>query len=269
MNTYACWVVCPKTSALLTHNHHIATLALPKDIFSQLPPHSYVQPSNHKKVEYYINLETLIKIKILVKNGNHYTYQDQHFELTDFRALLNIMTDCEPNHFANAIQAIKWTNDIRFCSQCGKPVLKDNTQYVKICHSCNTHFYPKIQPCVIVAIIKNQQILLAQHHRHKDGMYGLIAGFVEIGESLECAIHREVNEEVGIMVKNIRYIGSQAWPYPSNLMVGFVAEWHEGTIKIADDELTNACFFDFDNLPKIPMQGTIARQLIEWVIKNH
>lgn len=111
------------------------------------------------------------------------------------------------------------------------------------------------------------QILLAKHHRRTD-IYTLIAGFVEVGETPEMAVHREVFEEVGIWVDNVRYVSSQPWPYPNNLMMGFVAEYRLGDITPQADEISDARFFEVDNLPPIAPLGTLARQLIDGVCQH-
>ena len=147
-----------------------------------------------------------------------------------------------------------------------------------VCPVCQLRQYPRVQPCVITAITRpnpvtdEMQILLAHHHRHGQQklppMYGLIAGFVEVGENLEHAVVREVAEEVNISVSDIRYVSSQPWPFPSNLMLGFRASYASGDIIIQEDELAHADFFDLSNLPKIPPKGSIARELIDQIAKE-
>ncbi len=141
-----------------------------------------------------------------------------------------------------------------------------------VCPVCRLRQYPRVQPCVITAITRpnpqtgEMQILLAHHHRYGQPstqlLYGLIAGFVEVGESLEHAVVREVAEEVGIRLTDIRYVSSQPWPFPSNLMLGFRASYASGEIVIQEEELSHADFFDISNLPKIPFKGSIAYDLI-------
>ena len=145
-----------------------------------------------------------------------------------------------------------------------------------VCPACQLHQYPRVQPCIITAITRpnpqtgETQILLAHHHRHgqqkQPPLYGLIAGFVEVGESLEHAVVREVAEEVNITLTDIRYISSQPWPFPTNLMLGFRATYAGGDIIIQEDELAHADFFDLSNLPKIPSKGSIAYELIAQIL---
>lgn len=150
-----------------------------------------------------------------------------------------------------------------FCSQCGGKNQFDPSHPAMVCSACHTVHYPRISPCVIVAVKRAGQILLAHHPRHKNGMYTVIAGFVEAGETLEQCVAREVKEETGIEVDNIRYFDSQPWAFPSNLMVGFIADYAGGDIRPDYEELTDARWFDLDALPLVAPTGTIARRLIE------
>ncbi|MFC7002798.1 NAD(+) diphosphatase [Pseudobowmanella zhangzhouensis] len=131
------------------------------------------------------------------------------------------------------------------------------------CSRCSHRCYPRISPCVIVAIRKDKQILLAQGTRHTNGMYSTLAGFVESGETLEQAVHREVFEEVGIRVTNLRYFSSQPWPFPHSLMVGFLADYAGGEITPEPKEIADAKWFDADKLPLIPPTFSIAGHLIQ------
>lgn len=150
-----------------------------------------------------------------------------------------------------------------FCSSCGgKTALADSAHAMR-CQACDSYHYPRIAPCVIVAVKKENSILLAQHPRHKSGMYTVIAGFVEAGETLEQCVAREVREETGIEVTNIRYFGSQPWAFPSNIMMGFLAEHQSGVIRPDYEELVDARWFKHDQLPQIAPPGTIAHRLIQ------
>lgn len=198
-------------------------------------------------------------------------------EFLRFRHLIGSLDALQTSQLAKAMQLLRWRQDHQFCSRCGTPTELHPIENATVCPSCHYHQYPRVQPCMITAIIKTTadkpQILLAHHLRATDSkMYTVLAGFVEVGESLEQCVHREVMEEVGLSVSNLRYFGSQPWPFPSNLMVGFIAEYQSGDITIDNNELMDAQFFDIDSLdesgPIIPPKGTIAYQLIEWV-KQH
>ncbi len=136
-----------------------------------------------------------------------------------------------------------------------------------VCPSCGYNQYPRVNPCVITIITRGtDEILLAKNARNKTQMYSLIAGFVEVGETLEEAVRRETMEEVGLQIKNIQYLASQPWPFPSNLMMAFRAEYHSGEIQIQEDELSDAQFFKFNQLPEIPFKGSIAYAMIQHVM---
>ena len=129
--------------------------------------------------------------------------------------------------------------------------------------------YPKICPAVIVAVTDHDRILLTKYAGRTYRNYALIAGFNEVGETLEQTVKREVMEETGLRVKNITYFGSQPWPYPSGLMVGFIADYESGEIKLQADELSSGAFYSKDNLPEIPRKLSIARKLIDWWLENN
>ena len=167
-----------------------------------------------------------------------------------------------------ASQLLYWLATQNFCSRCGTPLQFDQQDRCLLCLQCDYRSYPKISPCVIVAVYRGRQILLAQSHRYRNDMYSCLAGYIECGESAEQAIVREVREEVSISVGNIRYIASQAWPFPHQLMLGYVAEYQAGNLLKEDAELRAADWFDVDNLPQIPPPQTIARQLIEQAIAD-
>lgn len=151
----------------------------------------------------------------------------------------------------------------RFCGRCGARMTRVDWELATQCHTCKHRCYPRISPCIIVAIRKGAQILLAQGRHHKNNMFSTLAGFVESGETLEHAVHREVFEEVGVKIKNLSYFSSQPWPFPHSLMCGFLAEYDSGEIKVDGDEIIEAQFFNFDALPNIPPTFSIAGQLIE------
>lgn len=197
-------------------------------------------------------------------------------ENSEFITLRQLIGDCDvttANLLSKAIQLVRFYQDHHFCSRCGTATQLHLSDIASICPACDYHQYPRIQPCIITAIVKHEndgaKLLLAHHHRAKSsGMYGLIAGFVEVGESLEQCVQREAIEEVGLTVKNLRYMASQPWAFPSNLMMGFIAEYDSGNIHIQKDELIHADFFALDNLPKIPPKGSIAFDLIMSVKKE-
>jgi NAD+ diphosphatase len=166
-----------------------------------------------------------------------------------------------------AKQIVQWDRDHQFCGRCARPLVSLDYDRAKRCPSCDLTSYPRISPAIITAITRTvageRQILLVRSPRFPPGMYSVIAGFVEPGESLEQCVEREVWEEVGLQVKQIRYFGSQPWPFPNSLMLGFTAEYAGGDLRLEEEEVVDARWFTLDNLPKVPPPISIARQLID------
>jgi NAD+ diphosphatase len=166
-----------------------------------------------------------------------------------------------------ASQILYWDKHSRFCPTCGVPTVQE-TPIMKKCPKCGLEIYPPIATAIIVLIQRGDEILLVHNRAFKRDYYGLVAGFLEAGESLEQCVRREVMEETGLTIKNLRYFGSQTWPYPSGLMVGFTAEYESGNIKLQEDELTAGAFYNRNNLPHIPQKMSIARKLIDWWLEK-
>lgn len=169
-------------------------------------------------------------------------------------------------HFALAgrgVQIVDWDRDHRFCGRCAEPTEASPAERTRRCPRCGLSCYPRLAPAVIVAVDRGDEILLARSSHFPPGMYSTLAGFSEPGESLEETVLREIEEESGILVTNIRYFGSQPWPFPHSLMVGFRAQWASGDIVLEDPEIEAADWFRPDAMPKIPPRISIARALIE------
>ena len=137
------------------------------------------------------------------------------------------------------------------------------SEFACLCGSCHERYYPQIAPCIIVAIRRQDKILLANHVRSRNGIYTALAGFAEVGETLEQTVAREVMEESNIRIKNLRYVASQPWPFPQSLMMAFLADYDSGELRIDPKELQDAGWYRYDALPVLPPPGTIARRLIE------
>lgn len=159
-------------------------------------------------------------------------------------------------------EIIYWDQNTRFCGVCGAP-MKLHTNISKRCEHCGKEVWPQLATAVIVLIHRGDEVLLVHANNFKRNFFGLVAGFVETGETLEEAVVREVSEEVGITIQNIRYFASQPWPYPSGLMVGFTAEYVSGEIKLQRSELAAGGWYHKDHLPELPEKLSIARQLID------
>ena len=168
-----------------------------------------------------------------------------------------------------AYQIMHWDRTHQYCSRCGTQTENKIDERAKLCPSCGLVNYPRISPAIIVAITRGNEILLAQGSSFQTAFYSVLAGFVEPGETFEECVQREVEEEVGLKVKNIKYFGSQPWPFPDSLMVGFTAEYDSGDLNIDKREILDARWFTADQLPPIPSTGSIARQLIDWYIQDY
>ena len=166
-------------------------------------------------------------------------------------------------------ELLYWDQNTRYCGVCGAPMRMD-TDISKKCTHCGKEIWPQLATAVIVLIHRGPDEVLLVHARNfRTDFYGLVAGFVETGETLEEAVHREVREETGIKITNLRYFGSQPWPYPCGLMVGFHADYVEGEIHLQRSELSGGAWFTKDNLPTIPEKLSIARKLIDdWLEKR-
>lgn len=184
-------------------------------------------------------------------------------QLVPIRQLITSWSKEQFLQASRAVQLLEWRRNHKFCSHCGHPTEVHPIEYAMVCPSCRYHQYPRVNPCIITVITRgDDEILLAKSVHNKTNMYGLIAGFVEVGETLEEAVQREAFEEVGLKLKNIQYMSSQPWPFPSNLMVAFRAEYESGEIKLQEEEIADAQFFKIDQLPEIPFKGSIAHSMI-------
>ncbi len=169
---------------------------------------------------------------------------------------------------ALAIRIALFNSTTRFCSRCGSATRPAANERARYCPACDQVFYPRISPAVIVLVQRDDRVLLARSPRFPPGMFGLVAGFVEPGENLEHALEREVREETGISVKNIRYFGSEPWPFPDSLMVGFTADFAGGELVVDKSEIESAFWFDREHLPRIPEKLSISRSLIDWWVEK-
>ena len=162
-----------------------------------------------------------------------------------------------------------WREHANFCPSCGAPLQDKRGERSRECTKCGRPLFPTVCPAVIIAVSKGDQLLLAHNSRFQDGMFGLIAGFVEAGENLEQAVAREIREEVGIEITNIRYCSSQSWPYPASLMLGFTADYADGDLRPDGVEITAADWFSPGSFPHTPRPGSLASTLITGWLQKH
>ena len=170
---------------------------------------------------------------------------------------------------AKAVLVRDWYISHRFCGRCGVETQLDEKDMMLKCHSCGQVHYPRIAPAIIVAVRNDGKLLMAKHSYHKTHKYALVAGFVEPGESIEEAVHREVLEEIGIKIKNLKYQKSQSWPFPNSLMLAFTAEYDSGTIKVDGDEILKAKWFKKEEIERYDSDISISDWLIQDFIDNY
>lgn len=193
----------------------------------------------------------------------------QGYSLINLRELFSIVDYDSLRIAYRASHLLAWMRNNKFCGRCGSATGLTKEELALKCVKCGHITYPRISPAIIVAVTRGEQILLARSFRFPPGRYSVIAGFVEPGETLEECVKRELNEEVGIAVKNIKYFSSQPWPFPDSLMIAFTAEYAGGDIRIDNKEIADAGWFFADRLPDLPPIDSVARKLINDFAQKH
>lgn len=192
-----------------------------------------------------------------------------NIEWVPIRRALDHLGDAWYNAASKAISIINWDRNHQFCGRCGHDTVPTSFGFERLCPSCHLQFYPRISPSIIVLIQRDDKLLMARSHHFKPGAYGLIAGFVEAGESIEDAVHREVYEETKITIKNLRYYGSQSWPFPDSLMIGFFADYASGEIVMDSKEIEDAGWYSANNLPGRPSTKlSIASKMLDHYLQQ-
>jgi NAD+ diphosphatase len=185
---------------------------------------------------------------------------------TSFTGLRPLLARGDDELFAlagRALQIVGWDDTHRYCGRCGTPTDRLEGERAKECPACGLLAYPRVSPAVIMRVTRGDKILLARGRRFPQPIYSTLAGFVDPGESLEECVAREVREEAGIEIRGLAYFGSQSWPFPHSLMVGFTAEHAGGELVIDEEEIVDAGWYTRDALPLLPPHGSIARRLID------
>lgn len=191
------------------------------------------------------------------------TQPPANFTFRKLRSLFGVWEDEMVALAGRAHQIVEWERTHRFCGACGTPTMILDHERCAKCPSCKMMAYPRISPAMMVLVRKENAILLARHTVSPTNRYSALAGFLEAGESIEEAVHREVFEEVGLKVGNLRYFGSQSWPFPHSLMIAFTADYAGGEIRIDPAEIAEARWFGpGDALPEIAPEFSIAGKLI-------
>ena len=184
------------------------------------------------------------------------------YRMVGLRASWDLLPQSTYNEAGKAFQLLYWDTHSRYCPVCGTPT-EQTTPICKRCPQCGNELYPPIAPAIVVLIRKGEEVLLVHARNFRGNFHGLVAGFIEVGETLEECVRREVSEETGLEIKELRYFASQPWPYPSGLMIGFTAQYAGGSLKLQAEELSTGAFFKKDNLPEIPRKLSLARKLID------
>ncbi|MBR1548196.1 MAG: NAD(+) diphosphatase [Prevotella sp.] len=203
----------------------------------------------------------------------------ERYEMCPLRQSFYKLAEADYRRAGKCHELLYWEQNTKFCGVCGGPMRFD-TDISKKCEHCGKEIWPQLATAIIVLISREvpaddgstprKEVLLVHANSFRDNHYGLVAGFVETGETLEEAVYREVMEETGLHIKNLRYFGSQPWPYPCGLMVGYTAEYDSGQIHLQRSELSKGAWFNRNNLPHIPEKLSIARQLLDhWLAKEH
>ena len=184
------------------------------------------------------------------------------YRMMGLRASWDLLPQAAYDEAGKAFQLLYWDTHSRYCPVCGTPT-EQTTPICKRCPRCGHELYPPIAPAIIVLIRKGDAVLLVHARNFRGNFHGLVAGFIEVGETLEECVRREVREETGLEIKELHYFASQPWPYPSGLMIGFTATYAGGSLKLQAEELSTGAFFTKDNLPEIPRKLSLARKLID------
>ena len=185
------------------------------------------------------------------------------------RQLFGALSDDEFRVALTALAVTGWDRDHRCCGRCGAPTEPSTTERLRTCTRCGFGAYPRISPAVIALVERDGKALLARNARTQMPFFSTLAGFVEVGETLEGCLAREIREEAGIEITDIRYFGSQPWPFTNSLMVGFTARWASGELRADPTEITDAAWFAPDEIPRIPPKLSIARELIDDFVRRH
>jgi len=191
----------------------------------------------------------------------------QAWDSPDLRTAYSLI-DPDQHSFANkAFELIHWDSQSQYCPACGVST-QPSTAISKSCPACGREIFPTLTPAVLVLVRKEDSILLAHAHTFRGPFYSILAGYLETGETLEECVRREVFEETGLTVGSITYFGSQSWPFPSTLMVGFIAEYESGELKLQENELESGAFYTRDKLPRLPGRFSLSRRMIDWWIEQ-
>ena len=187
----------------------------------------------------------------------------------DIRHLLALSDPNDIILMGRANQLLHWIKSNKYSGYSGELNKFDTKEESLYCPDTSTMIYPSISPCILAMVTRGDEILLARNNMFPEGLFSILAGFVEVSESAEETVHREVLEEVNLKVKNIKYYGSQPWPFPSQLMLGFSCEYESGEIILDEHEIAEANWYKYDNLPYVPPTSSLSGKLINSFVEDH
>jgi len=247
------YMLCYNDKEILINSENIEAIKFPT--FAELEPH------NEKIYENYTYLFTIDKDRYYL--GNDLKYQGLEYQMEKFE----IMRDALPRHKAFAgvtgSQLYRWYRDNQFCGRCGKPMKPHSEERMLHCESCKNMEYPKIMPAIIVGVIDGNRLLMSKYANRNFTNYALLAGFVEIGEALDKAIRREIMEEVGLKIKNIRYYKSQPWGFSDTLLMGFFVDLDGADeVTLDEEELALAEWFEREEIPVREHNLSLTNEMI-------
>ncbi len=220
------------------------------DVFQQL--------QQNEEISFWIYEDTYNYVATFV---NEEEFLVEGYEFIPLVQIFSNNTNITPI-ISRARSLVLWRSEMHFCSHCGSKLSDAIDETAVDCLKCSKRRYPAFSPAIIVLIRKDDKVLLAKHANRGHNFHTCLAGYLEQGETLEECVKREVFEEVALQVKNVKYIKSQSWPFPNQIMFGFICDWESGEIKVDKNELEYAAWYKKDSLPEIPYKGTIANFLI-------
>ena len=205
-------------------------------------------------------------------SDHHFLFEEQgYLSIVEYeiRHLFSMLSPYDLSLLGRANQLMHWIKSNKHCGYCGSIKTFSESEEALFCKCNNTMIYPTISPCVLALIYKENKILLARNALFPVGLFSALAGFIEVSETAEECVQREVFEEVSLKVKNVKYFGSQSWPFPSQLMLAYVCEYESGEINVDGKEIVEADWYDMDNLPNTPPNSTLSGTLINSYVSDH
>ena len=205
-------------------------------------------------------------------SDHHFLFEEQgYLSIVEYeiRHLYSMLSPYDISVLGRANQLMHWIKSNKHCGYCGSIKTFSESEEALFCKCNNTMIYPTISPCVLALIYKENKILLARNALFPVGLFSALAGFIEVSETAEECVQREVFEEVSLKVKNVKYFGSQSWPFPSQLMLAYVCEYESGDINVDGKEIVEADWYDMDNLPNTPPNSTLSGTLINSYVSDH